>query len=348
MTETSFGGSGPTPAATCPSTTLAPAGSVTCTASYTMTQDDIDAGSVDNTAIATAEFDGAGIQSTPDSALVTVDQNPSLALTKSASLASIGTAGQALTYSFLVTNDGNVTIDGIVVTETAFSGTGTVSAISCPAASLAPSADMTCTATYSATQADIDAGSIDNTAQVAGDDPAGTPVPTVPTSSVSVAVVLAPALTVTKTASTASVTKPGTVIRYSFLVVNNGNTTLNGLTVDETAFTGAGTMSAVTCPVATLAPTQQTTCTADYTVVATDSQSTKISNTADASATYSRAGLPVTVTSAASTAVVAVDLSTGLARTGSDSLGWWAAGSAIALGLGALMVLLGWRRRSTK
>ncbi|CAN5358891.1 hypothetical protein BH10ACT7_BH10ACT7_30440 [soil metagenome] len=276
VSETVFGGSGSTPAATCPSTTLAPTATVTCTAGYTVTQDDIDAGSIDNTAIATAELDGRGVQSSASSAQVTVDQDPSLTLTKSANIASVGSAGQSITYSFLVTNDGNVTIDGVDVTETAFSGTGTISAISCPATSLAPTLDMTCTATYSVTQADIDSGTIDNSAQVVGDDPAGTPIPSVPTSDVSVPVVFAPALTVIKTADVTRVSKPGTVIQYSFEVINNGNTTLNGLTVDETAFTGAGTMSAVTCPVNTLAPTVQTTCTADYAVVAEDSRNARI------------------------------------------------------------------------
>ncbi|HTL42672.1 MAG TPA: hypothetical protein VL294_14470 [Pseudolysinimonas sp.] len=345
ITETAFGGSGATPAASCPVSTLAPTASTTCTASYALTQDDIDAGTVVNTAVAAAEFDGAGVLSPSSTATVTVDQNPSLALLKTANLASVGSAGQSLTFSFQVTNDGNVTIDAITVTETAFSGTGTLGAITCPATVLGPGDDLTCTAAYTVTQDDIDSGAIDNSASVTGDDPAGDPIPAPPTSAITVPVVFAPALTVTKTANVTHVTRPGTVIRYSFDVVNNGNTTLTGLTIDETAFTGAGALTAVTCPVTTLAPTDQTTCTAEYTVLAADSGRSAISNTAEASAAYSSGGATITVTSAASTALVAVDPAVGLALTGSDGWRWGFAFAALALGAGAALLFLTRRRR---
>jgi hypothetical protein len=345
INETGFGGSGATPLATCPGGALAPAAVVTCTASYAVTQADIDAGSVPNTAVAAAEFDGAGVLSSSSSALVTATQDPSLDLVKSANLASVGSAGQAITYSFLVTNDGNVTIDSIDVSEVSFSGSGTISAISCPGTTLGPADDMTCSATYTVTQVDIDSGSIDNNATVTGDDPAGTAIPAPPTSAVSIPVIFAPALTVTKTADVTHVTRPGTVIRYSFQVVNNGNTTLTGMTVDEIAFSGAGAMGAVTCPVGTLAPTAQTVCTGDYTVVAGDARTSTLTNTAQASATYNRAGAPVTVTSAASTAVVAIDPALGLAMTGSDAPRSFGMAGVLAVAIGSLLVLIAGRRR---
>lgn len=345
ITETAFGGSGPTPLATCPVSSLAPGLDTTCTASYTVTQDDIDAGTVANTAVAAGEFDGAGVVSPASSATVTATQSPSLDLVKSASIASVGAAGTAVTYSFLVSNDGNVTIDGIDVQEVSFSGSGTLGAITCPAAELAPDDDMTCTATYTVTQDDIDSGSLDNEATVLGDDPAGDPIPAPPTSEVAIPVTFAPALTVVKTADVTSVTRPGTVIRYRFDVVNNGNTTLSGLTVDETAFSGAGTLGAVTCPATTLAPAAQTTCTAEYTVVAADARASRITNTAEASAQFTRAGAPVTVTSSASTAVVAVDAAVGLALTGSEPPLRAALLAVIALAAGAALVLVVRRSR---
>jgi uncharacterized repeat protein (TIGR01451 family) len=346
ITETAFGGSGATPATSCPVTTLAPDAFTTCTASYALTQDDIDAGTVANTAVAAAEFDGSGVLSPSSTATVTVDQNPSLTLLKTANLASVGSAGQSLTFSFRVTNDGNVTIEGITVTETAFSGTGTLGAISCPATVLGPGDDLTCTAAYTVTQDDIDAGAIDNSASVTGNDPAGDPLPVPATSAISVPVVFAPALTLTKTADVTHVTRPGTVIRYAFDVVNNGNTTLTGLTIDETAFTGAGSLTAISCPVTTLAPADQTTCTAEYTVLAADSGRSAISNTAEASASYSSGGSPITVTSAASTALVAVDPAAGLALTGSDGWRWGLALAVVALGGGIALVSLTRRRRT--
>ena len=347
IVEQSFTGSTVLPTISCSATTLPPGADALCTVDYPITQADMDQGSVENTAIARASFDGADVDSAPSTATVTVTQSPSLDLAKSALPTTIGSQGQTITYSFLVTNDGNVTIDAIDVQETAFSGTGTLGAIVCPATALAPDDEMTCTASYQATQDDIDAGTIDNTATVTGDDPAGAAIPTPPTSTVSVAVVFAPALTLVKTADVTRVDRAGDVIRYEFLVLNNGNVTLDGLTIDETSFTGAGTLSAVTCPVSTLAPTDRTTCTAEYTVVNADARGARISNTAEALATYALGGASVSVTSTDSTALVAVGsgVSGGLAETGS-SVPRWLLTAALATLLGGLvLVAAGSRRR---
>ena len=54
-----------------------------------------------------------------------------------------------------------------------------LSAVDCtPAtpATLAPGDTIDCSATYTVTQADVDAGSIDNTATISGLDPTDTPV----------------------------------------------------------------------------------------------------------------------------------------------------------------------------
>ena len=342
--ETAFGGTGGIPTATCPITTLAPGDVTTCTADYTVTQGDIDGGDFDNTAIARASFDGADVDSPSSTATVTVTQLPSLTLDKSALPATIGAAGQSIAYSFLVTNDGNVTLDAIAIQETTFSGSDPMGAVTCPTTPVAPGDDVTCTATYVATQADIDGGEIENTATASGEDPTGTTVFSA-SSTFAVTVVLAPSLTIVKTADVARVDRIGDVIQYEFLVINNGNTTLDGLVVDEVAFSGTGTLGAVTCPVATLAPTDQTTCTADYTVAATDAGVTSISNTAQALATYALAGAPVSVSSTASTALVTVGpgVTPVLASTGS-TVSIWSPIGAIASVLAGI-VLLGTRRR---
>lgn len=349
ISELTFGGSGTTPVASCPNGDLAPGDDVTCTASYAITQADMDAGSVANTAVATAEFDGDGILSGSSTATVTVTQLPSLDLVKSALPTSIGSAGQAIAYSFVVTNDGNVTIDGIEVEETAFSGTGPLDAVTCPATELAPGDDMTCVMTYEATQEDVDAGSIENSATATGNDPAGTPLDAPPTSSFTVDVILAPALTLLKTADVAEVDRVGDVIRYEFLVVNNGNTTLDDVRVEELTFTGDGTLGAITCPVSTLAPTDETTCTAEYTVVAGDAGAPRISNTAEALATYALGNDVAVVASAESTAVVAVDpgVTPGLAATGSSVPRWLLALGAASLLAGAVLLASAHRRMAS-
>ena len=64
----------------------------------------------------------------------------------------------------MVTNTGNVTLTAVGVTDP-LPG---LSAVTCPVATLAPAASTTCTATYTVTQADLDAGSIVNTATAIG------------------------------------------------------------------------------------------------------------------------------------------------------------------------------------
>ncbi len=110
----------------------------------------------------------------------------SLALVKSVSPISSDSfvVGALLTYSFVVTNTGGLPLTDISVAETAFSGSGSLSAVSCPAgaASLLPGASVTCTATYTVTQADVDAGSVTNTAVASGTDPDGGGVESSPSS----------------------------------------------------------------------------------------------------------------------------------------------------------------------
>jgi Prealbumin-like fold domain len=65
---------------------------------------------------------------------------------------------QTITYEFEVTNNGNVTVTGVKIEETAFTGSGAIGAIT-PAngsVSLAPGASTVYTATYTVNQADVD------------------------------------------------------------------------------------------------------------------------------------------------------------------------------------------------
>ncbi len=150
--------------------------------------------------------------SPPSTVVVPADETPAISLVKTADPTSITAAGATVDYAFLVTNTGNVTLTDITVTETAFSGTGSPPVITCPAAAatLAPAAQVTCTASYEATQADVDAGQVTNTATATGTPPRDLEPPVSAPSTAIVTVPGAPALTAVKTADRTEITAAGT------------------------------------------------------------------------------------------------------------------------------------------
>ncbi|MBK1442831.1 DUF11 domain-containing protein, partial [Parapedobacter sp. ISTM3] len=102
---------------------------------------------------------------------------PSIALVKSFAVADGGDgridAGDVITYTFEVTNTGNMTLSGVSVTD----GLAGLSALtySWPGAGgvLLPGQSATATATYAVTQDDIDAGEVSNQAVATGVIPGG-------------------------------------------------------------------------------------------------------------------------------------------------------------------------------
>ncbi|MBT2534412.1 DUF11 domain-containing protein [Arthrobacter sp. ISL-48] len=342
--EGAFTGTGNAPVAICPAGTVAPDATVTCTATYTATQDDVDAGSISNTASGTGTPpEGFPVPpvSPPSTVVVPAPPAPAITVVKTADEAAQAdlAVGQEITYSFLVTNTGNVTLEDVTVNEGNFSGAGELSDVTCPAeaARLAPAAAITCTATYSVVQADVDAGSITNTATATGVPPGTTPPPVSSPSGVTVPTPNAPAMTVLKTASTDKATTGGQVLTYSFFLTNTGNVTLTNVSAVEGEFSGTGDLSAVNCPAeaASLAPAMSVTCTATYTVTLADLNAGTITNTATGTGTTPAGGAitsaPSTAKLAAQAPVSAVNFAGNLANTGLD---------AGPLALGALVLFL--------
>ena len=288
-------------AVSCLAATLAAGASTTCTGTYTVTQADIDHGKVDDTATATGTPpSGPLVTSPPSAASVTAAAAPGVSVVKSASASDVAhlLAGQAITYTFVVTNTGNVTLAPVTVTDTGFTGTGTLSAVSCPPggtgtiASLAPGAQAICTATYTVTTADVDAGHLADTGVVTGTPPSGPPVTA--HSPLDLPQAQSPAITVVKSAAPAQVHQAGDVITYSYLVTNTGNTTLTSVAVTDAQAAPAGPLDGpVSCPDTTLAPGQFTTCTGSYTVIQADIDHGKVDDTATATGTPP-SGPPVT------------------------------------------------------
>src|SRR5262245_3783658 len=162
---------------------------------------------------------------------------PSFTAVKSSVDASYSAVGDVLDYSILVTNTGNVTLTGVTISD-AFSTDD-----SCTAVSIAPRGNKTCRASHTVTQADLDAGSVSNTASTATDPPA--PYTTLFRSTRAPA---APSFTAVKSSVDASYSAVGDVLDYSILVTNTGNVTLTGVTISDALTTDES------CPAGNIAP----------------------------------------------------------------------------------------------
>ena len=163
----------------CPATTLAPGASTTCTAAaHTITQADVDAGTVNNTATATALSPGGStVTSNASSTTTPVTQAGSLLLTKSAAVNDVDgdfkiDLGDKVQWSFLLKNTGSVTLSTLAVNDPI------AGAVTCPGTPIAPGATATCTAAapHVISQADVDAGVVNNTATASAKTPGGTTV----------------------------------------------------------------------------------------------------------------------------------------------------------------------------
>ncbi|WP_431219469.1 DUF7507 domain-containing protein [Leifsonia xyli] len=284
---------------------LAPGQSVTATATYALRQADIDAGRVANTASTTGTPPTGAAVTDDASATVPLSESPAIGLTKTADPTDEAdfTVGTLVTYTFTVTNTGNVTLTDPKVVEGRFTGSGTLSPITCPSTpSLAPGARMVCTATYTLTQADVDAGFVLNDATATGVPPSGTRTESAPADAV-VPTLANPSIVLVKSADASAVKSPsavGDVITYTFISSNNGNVTLTNVSItDPLPGLSALTYSWPGTP-GTLAPGQSVHATATYRLTQADIDAGHVANTATTTGTP-RTGADVTDTSSTDT-----------------------------------------------
>ncbi|MCX7301377.1 MAG: hypothetical protein NTX73_13585, partial [Rhodobacterales bacterium] len=196
--------------------------STTFTASYALTQADLNAGKVQNQATTTGTWgvngsggdltvqDLSGTDATNDTP--TVVNLGAIDLLKSVDLSAVTVppaVGDTVSFSFTVTNTGPTNLRNVVVTDPlpGLDLTGS------PIPSLAPGATNSTafTATYTLTQADIDAGVLTNTATVTGDyatDGSGGVLRATDTSSTTSSLTGDPSVALVKTADASAVTTP--------------------------------------------------------------------------------------------------------------------------------------------
>ena len=143
-----------------------------------------------------------------------------MTLAKSGSPTSFSTKGATITYTYVVMNNGNVTIPAGATISVSDNKLASVACPAVPAAGLAPTKTLTCTASYVTTQADLDAGSITNVAS-ATDGTATSPIV-----SATVTAIQTPGLSVVKDTTATIYATVGQSIPYTFTVTNSGNTTI--------------------------------------------------------------------------------------------------------------------------
>jgi uncharacterized repeat protein (TIGR01451 family) len=261
------------------------------TATYRLTAADLDAGRLTNSATVTATTpDGAGgvrLVMASDTTETPLAPAPAIALVKTADTSGLGAspmAGEVIRYAFAVTNTGNVTLTDVTVADLLPGLTLTGG----PIASLAAGqTDASISATYALTQADIEAGRIENTATVTAShagpgtvsDVSGTDsandTPTVVTLAQRAAIALV------KSADASALgtpPEPGEVIRFAFTITNTGNVTLRDITLDDDL---AGVVLSGG-PIATLEPgaSDATTFSATYALTVADLDAGQVANQA--------------------------------------------------------------------
>ncbi len=326
---------GPVTCPTPPAPGLAPGASETCTANrpYTVTQADVDLGSVTDSATATGTdtHNVVGPTSAPSTVTIpTVAAAPEVSIAKTGIVtpgADQGAAklGDTIAYSYLVTNTGNITLTSVAVNDPT---QGPVTCPPPPAPGLAPGASETCTANsvYTVTQDDVDNGSVVDTATATGIDTQGdTSLPSDPPATVTIPTIPpAPAVTITKTGTVSppadqDAAQVGDTIAYTYLVTNTGNVTLASVAVSDPT---QGPVACPTPPAPGLDPGASLTCTATsvYTVTQDDVDNGSVVDTATATGTDTKGNLsPVSKQATETINTVAPVLQVSLAKSATVS-----------------------------
>ena len=212
---------------------------------YAATQQDIDTGAVLTNSVSATTTE-TGTQVKQDTAETSIDQAPEFSVTKNVDLASIDLPS-LLSYVITVENTGNQSLTNIVITDTA--PDGSVATVTGPTGDGAQANVLDVgetwqyTTSYTATQADLDAGAaLVNSVEVSVDEITDTESATASTN-----VSATPEMSISKTVDIASINAPQT-LSYTIEVENTGNVSLNNVVLNDTL--PDGSIATLTGPVA--------------------------------------------------------------------------------------------------
>src|SRR5699024_1629657 len=266
-------------------TTLQPGQSATGTMVYEITQDDVNNGALSNAATVTGTPpDNLEPPTDDDEVTIEAGQTPSISLIKETDRDDL-VVGEDINYTFTATNDGNVTLENVILTDV-LEGLSEISYVSIDGEeiedteniTLLPGQELIANASYEITQSDVDSGQLTNEATVTGTPPNGDDVTS--TDSVAVPQDPEPGLSLSKTSSTESFNAVGDEIVYNFEIINEGNVTVSGLTLIDEMFPDG-----VEVEPTTLAPGETATGTATHTVTQEDVDAGEVYNSASVTGT---------------------------------------------------------------
>ena len=333
----------------CSSALLVRGATLTCSASHTVTAEDMDRGQFTNTASAVSDQTTASAQTDEYSMSVRspLAQTPAFTVTKTQTSNDPAALGDAITYSIVVTNTGNVQLDLVLATD----GNAELDPNPCNLETLAVGASMTCSATHIVTIEDMIAGQVINTA-VGYASFGGLPLDNVDSQTITTLVPLAaPALTVVKTQTSVDPTVVGDPINYSIVATNSGNVPLDAVSITDD---NATIDSCTPLTPAALAATESVTCSATHTVTVEDFAAGSVVNTAVAAASFNGQPIADSVSNEVLTQLpnptpptTAPAGSGDLPFTGSDA-GLIVGMALLVLGAGALLALLARHRRMAR
>jgi uncharacterized repeat protein (TIGR01451 family) len=287
-------------------TSLAPGENTIGTITYTVLEGDLP-GPLTNVVTAAATDSLKQPLTATATATVTLTYAASMSVAKVPS-STTARVGDKLTYSYTVTNTGNVTLKGLTLSDNKI---GTIT----PAkTTLASGETTTAIGTYTVLEGDLP-GPLTNVVTVAATDSQNQPVTTTATATVTLSYVASMSVTKAPSSTTAGV---GEQITYTYTVKNTGNVTLSSLALSDNK------IGTITPGQTTLASGETTTATGTYTVLESDLLG-PLTNIVTVTATDSQ-NQPVTTTA---TATVTLTYTTKLEVAKVASTGTAAVGSTI-------------------